>query len=488
MNRSLSALAGIFVEPEQNYSVMPNSTRFFFLLLFFLSTAAQAQQAGRSIRIRVQGAPDSTMYLSHYLAHLGDRQIVRKDTARADARGLAHFQGSDKLPEGLYVVQVGENWKFFQLLIDADQDFEISTDTTNFITRTQVTGSVENALFYEFNQKLGTLSDGARAAQKTDPAATQRIQQEMNAYRKGFMKQHAGTFLVKILRAASDPEVPPAPKLANGRPDSLFAYRYYKAHFFDNLDLADERLLRTPFLGPKLDFYFENLVPQQPDSLIREADRLMARAKGTDMRRFCAYKLSSMLENTKVLGLDAAFVHMGERYYVAEPALWDTSTVRRYAERVAILKPLLPGKKLPNLLLTDTTGRVRPLHDVKATYTIVYLYADDCGHCREATPKLKAFYEKNRAKGLAIYAANVNRDPKRWREFIREFGTQSAFINVIDSQRMTDFQQQFDAYSTPMVYVLDRDKKIIARRLPVEELDKYFEFMQRQQATAKVAK
>lgn len=452
------------------------------LALLLLSTgSAWAQSGGRSIRVHIRGAADSTCYLSHYMAHLGDKQIVRKDTARADGNGLAHFQGTEKLPEGLYVVQVGNNWKFFQLLLDADQDFELRTDTTNFVLTARVTGSRENELFYEFNQVLGKKSDELRAVQKTDPAAAQRLQQEMNAYRKTFMKTNAGTFLVKLLRSASDPEVPPTPKLANGRPDSLFPYRYYKAHFFDQLDLTDERLLRTPFLGQKLDFYFENLVVQHPDSIIRDADRLMARAKGKEMRRFCAYKVSSLLENTKILGLDAAFAHMGEKYYVGEPALWDSSTVRRYAERVAVLKPLLPGKKLPNLLLTDTTGRMRPLHDVKANYTIVYIYADDCGHCRESTPKLKAFYEKNKAKGVIVYAADVQRDAKRWKEFIREFGIQS-FVNVMDSQTRTDFQAQMDAYSTPMVYVLDRDKKILARKLPVEELEKYFDFMEKQQA------
>ena len=49
----------------------------------------------------------------------------------------------------------------------------------------------------------------------------------------------------------------------------------------------------------------------------------------------------------------------------------------------------------------------------------------------------------------------------------------------------TDFKNTFDVYATPVVYVLDKDKKIIAKRLPVEQIEDFVDFHRRQLAYEK---
>ncbi len=46
----------------------------------------------------------------------------------------------------------------------------------------------------------------------------------------------------------------------------------------------------------------------------------------------------------------------------------------------------------------------------------------------------------------------------------------------------TDYRTQYDVFSTPTIYVLDKNKKIIARRMPVEQLDDFFNFYLKNQA------
>ena len=71
-----------------------------------------------------------------------------------------------------------------------------------------------------------------------------------------------------------------------------YQYQYYKKHYFDGLDLGDERMVRTPFLQRKLERFFTDLVVQDPDSIAREADLILSRATDTDVRRYIIYKNS----------------------------------------------------------------------------------------------------------------------------------------------------------------------------------------------------
>lgn len=457
-----------------------------FLLLFLLVLPAlrtAAQSGGYRIEALLEGVRDSTCFLAHYL----DKQHSIRDTAVADAGGRVVFEGKTALPAGLYVVSVGR-WRYFDVLLTDDQQFRLQADTTNFISSMKVEGSRENELFYAYNQHMQKRFDDLRKLQQLgeSPVRLKAIQQEMNEYRRDFIKGNASTFAAKLLKAATEPDLPPAPKRPDGRADSTYLYHYYKAHYFDNLDLTDERMMRTPLLAPRVERYFADLVVQSPDSLSKEADALLARVPKDrkDLRKYLIYKITSPYEQAHVLGTEGFFVHMGEKYYVGEPGLYDTSTVRRFRERIATLKPTLVGKKVPNMALTDTLGRPVPLHNVKAEYTVVFIYDPECGHCREATPKVLDFYKKTKTQGVAVYAANLKRDPAQWKKFIREFKT-GEFVNGIDLRSQVDFWNTFDAQSTPVIFVLDRDKKIIARRLPAAELEKYWEFLQSQKATPK---
>ncbi len=473
--------------------------RYFFslLLLTFFSYTVSAQ-SGYKITAHIKGLQDSTCYLAYYTG-LGNGQFFVQDTAQADAQGNITFTGTKKLPEGLYVISISQ-WRLFDVIVDADQQFELFTDKESVAggnppKNMKVSGSMENELFYQMNNQMKTQMTALqqlRTQAQTDPSAADKmkvIQKDLLEYRKKFIREHAGSFTAQLFKAAGEPEVPAAPKLPNGKVDSTFAYRYYKKHYFDGVDLTDERLLRTPFLQQKLDYYFDNLVHQLPDSLIKEADFLMSRAKGNEMRRYVAFRITSKYEQSRVLGTEALFVHMGEKYYVGEPVLWDSSTVTNFKNRIKILKPLLTGNKIPNMYQTDTLGKPLNLYDVKANYTVLLIYSDDCSHCRESTPGLKKFYEKYKSKGVKIYATDLRRDVTEWKKFIHEFKTQD-FINVIDVHKdaqgktvhYTDYLNTFDAQATPTIYVLDKDKKILARRFPAEELDKYFEFLLSQPA------
>jgi hypothetical protein len=461
------------------------------VLLSLVSLSAFAQQ-GKSnvensillpnlsfqINGKIRGLSNTEVYLAHYF---GSNQQVIKDTAQVDSEGQFVFQGNEALDEGLYLVSFNKN-KYFDLVI-GNAKFSFETDTADVVGQMKVLQSPENEAFYAFQRDMTAAYLSMQTKQKPE-----QIQRSMAAIQQKWIKEHAALFVSKLIKASLEPEIPAYAKPVKTAKDSSdlykFQFTYYKKHYFDNLDLNDERFIRTPFLQKKIDKYFEDLVVQESDSISKDADQLLRGIKNQAMRKYVVYKIASTYENHNIVGTDGAFVHLAEKYYIGEPQMWDTTTIRKMKERIAIIKPLLIGKRIPEMFLTDPSGKLLTTSSIQANYTVLFIYDPDCSHCKEETPKLlkqDAFFK---TKNISVLAACLVRDKALWKKFIEEFKIQH-WKNGIDihinaktgkEEYYTDFQKTFDAFSTPVVYILDKSKNIIGKRIPVDKIQDFLKF------------
>lgn len=461
----------------------------------FAQSTNPTQSDSFVIKGHIQGLKDTTrLVLAHFF---GAGQYIPKDTTHSDKQGNFVFSGKTRLPEGLYIVVPPDN-RYIEFLITDDQDFSFETDTANVIKNMNVSGSKENELFYTYQQQLSKFYEDAKALEvekklRNDAVSTAMVNKKMSdlqkqaqSYREQFYTDNKGTFAVKLLKASAEPDVPPAPKAANGRPDSIWVFNYFKNHFWDDFDFADDRFVRTPILQRKIDRYLKELTVQVADSLIKEADFMVGKAqagKSKEMLSYIIWYTTSQYEQPKIMGTDGLFVHMFEKYYATGiMPVSDSSTIRNIGERVKTLKPLLVGKVFPLPALSDTLRRPIALQTLKADYTVVFFYSPTCGHCRDSAPKIKKFVDDYKNKGVDVIAVAIDQSPDDWKKFIREFKLGNA-INGYDFTSRIDFRHQYDVWTTPTVYVLDKNKKIIARKLPVEQIEDFTLFHKRQQAT-----
>lgn len=465
------------------------------LLSLFSATALFAQTTDKPFRIsgQIKGLRDSTMVLAHW--YRSATQYIPKDTARIDAEGRFVFEGKKALPQGLYLVLTPKQ-RYMEFVMDDDQSFSFVTDTVSFIKGMKVTGSNENEKFYEYQQSLANYYEEAQAIDiqrklRNDAVSTAMfnkqqndLAQKANTLRTDFIANNKGLFAAKVVAANSEPEVPAAPKASNGRPDSVWTFNYYKAHYWDNLDLTDERFLLTPIYQRKLERYIKELTVQQSDSLIKEAEFLTEKTKPSkEMNLYTIYWITSEYERPKVLGTDEVFIHMAEKYYLTGiMPLSDSAALAKVKEKIATIKPLLIGKPFPPMSVSDTLRRPINFPGIKADYLIVFLYDVDCGHCRKAIPEVKKYIDANKGKGVEILAVPTsNASPDAWKKLVREFKIYN-WINGYDYDFRTDFRHQYDVFTTPTVYVLGKDKKIIARGVPAEQVGDFIDFYKRQQA------
>jgi hypothetical protein len=73
--------------------------------------------------------------------------------------------------------------------------------------------------------------------------------------------------------------------------------------------------------------------------------------------------------------------------------------------------------------------------------------------------------------------------PGKWKAYIREHNLNN-WIHVYQTQELKDnelksgqpgFRQLYDVYQTPMLYLLDKDKKILAKKLNYEQLNEFLD-------------
>lgn len=452
-----------------------------FISLFFLKNVSA--QEGYQVKVKVAGVRDSMCYLANYF---GDKQYL-KDSCLADAQGSFVFKGKEKLGGGIYLVVIPGK-RYFEVLIDKEQNFSLETDTVDFVKHMKIKGSQENTVFYDYLKFIGEKSKAIEPLRaeyesvKSDPAKSEDVKKRMAVidssvitYKDAFMKNNPDFLLTKVFKVTEEVKMPEIPKKADGSLDSLFMYNYYKAHFFDNIDLKDDRLLRTPVFHPKLEQYFKKLTLQMPDSINKEADQIIAQLNpGSEMFKYVVWWVTNTYETSNIMGMDAVFVHMVEKYYTKEKAFWvDDAQLYKIQDRARVLKPILVGTKVKNIVLNDSLGRPHSLYDVKSKYTILYFWDPDCGHCQKITPKLKESYDKIKSKGVQVFAVCTEVEIDKWKKFIRE--KDLNWINVADPELHNNFRHDFDITTTPQIFLLDENKNIIAKKIEVDTMNDILE-------------
>lgn len=455
-------------------------------ILVVLGCSFAKADGGYNIKVHIDGLADSTVYLCYYF---GDKQYA-KDTLKLDKKANGVFKGDKKLDGGIYFVLVPGNYPL-ELMIDNEQDFSISTkftsDVNDLIKYMTTEGSDEVKLYVDYQQfmikqnslatELRKRSPKTKADEKEIKDSLDLLYEEVKAHWDDIENNHQKSLLAAVLRINKDIDIPDFPRDADGNVlDSAFQYKYYKKHFFDNVDFQDARLLRTAFFQKKIDRYFEKMILQAPDTIIKESKMLIDKAEGCDeVFRFLLQTIFNKYNNSDIMGMDKVLVFFGDNYYLNGRATWADSTwLEKLRERVEELRYNQVGNQAVELKLYTYNDEPVTISGVNAEYTVLFFFEPSCGHCKKATPKMKALADKFWERGVEVMGIYTQTDKKEWGDFIESQGLDN-WINAWDPYNQSGFRLFYDIRSTPSIYLLDRGKKIIAKRIDVETLEKVLE-------------
>jgi peroxiredoxin len=302
---------------------------------------------------------------------------------------------------------------------------------------------------------------------------------ELHSYWFETDKKYPGTFLSRFLLAnyVEDLDVSALPKEIQESDTLLLLekFKFQKEHFWEYFDYTDERFLYTPLLKPKLETWFTKVLYQNYDSVRPAVFEFIENVR--PYKRIFQFATSWFLNssiNSNILGMDALFVDLAKTYYLSGDAYWASdATIKSIQENVIFFEQNLIGKIAPDLTLETYDGEFINLHKIQSKVTVLLIFEPNCSHCKVFVPKFHdEVYEKYKDKGLSVYAIYSMDKKEEWGEFLEEHQLYD-WINVWDEHHASRFKISYDARQTPVVYVLDENKKIISKKLSEEQLDYY---------------
>ncbi len=463
-----------------------------FVCIAFFTTYTHAQKtAGYQIKATLKPYTAGTCYLAHY--YLNDKNYVLVDSALVNSNSEVIFKGNTPLKHGIYVIGYPNKGGLMQLLIDGEQQITLTINTKQ-PTSLIVKGSTVNTHYNDYQLfvlKRGSIIDSLKnkmAALKTkkDSTATyaqiEKYNTELINYRDNYVARANNNLLVVLFTALKQPSIPKAKDHPKGKFDTAYARSYFIDHYWDGVDVADDRLLRTPFFEQKIDFFFSSVL-QSPDEIFFNLDKIIAFSKHNDvMFKYYMNKFTQMYFTPKYMGLEKIFVKLYEKYYANQKYDWLTPENEKIIrEKAMTTMANMIGDLGYNLRLADTTNTVINLYDIKSNYTVLCFWDPTCGHCKTTVPKLDSIYNaKWRNLGVTILGILVNKEVDEWKKFIVEkklYNWKHLYQNeaLLKTEKETGggwtMRSLYDAYTTPKIFLLDKDKRIVARSLEPPQLD-----------------
>ena len=469
----------------------------FFTIGALSFTNLLAQTSGSNdIIVTVEGLGADSVFLANYY---GSR-LYYSDTTVADINGRFVFKGKPFEECGKYAVVLPGPVFFDMMLVSEPMEFR--TTMKNPQGDMQIIQSEENMVFYDYLNFLNTkreqrtphdsvLNDSMASPLNVEIArnAMTVMNSEVLEYQDALIDDPRDYLFGKYLGMLREPQVPNAPP--NVEDVRFWNYMWYRDHYWDRVDFSDARLVRDGSFHQMIEKWWGQIIPPDPDTLFFEAQKLLTQVVGNeDMFKYILHHMTFESESSKVMCMDKVFVDLVNEYYVKGKVKWlDDKQLAKIVDRAKALKYSVCGNIAHNITLPGIDGTTwKSLHDIEAKYTVMVIWESSCGHCKKEMPVLQRIYEEWHDKGLEIYAIGNDFEPEPWLEYLETTNytdwihvSDNPLINAQDSaaaliySRITDleslnFRTTFDVFSTPKLFLLDENKKILAKQIGALQL------------------
>lgn len=437
---------------------------------------------GHDIRIQIKNPPSDTLLLAYYYA---EKQYV-KDTA-ISSTGNFQFKGDSALDAGIYILVMPPKYEPIQLFInEGEQHLSIELDAKQIAASFQIKGSKDNELFYNYLRYLEEKRPQAQVIQdkiKSEKEAgrevtalqanLEKINEEVKNKQLEIIKNNPESLTAILINASIEVSIP---EMKGTQEEiEMNRYLYYRDHYFDHLKMEDPRLLRSPLIHERINYYLEKLTLQHPDSIKKSLDDVLRRIRPADETfRYYLVQFLNHYANSKIVGFDALYVYLVDEYYSKGFAPWVAAEqLEKIQKNAAALRPILIGKTAPEIRLTRYPEQTpMTLHGIRSPYTVLFIWDPECSHCKSSLPHVVDFYNKYKSKGvevLAICSQFGDKVPSCWK-YLEDHKILPGWINAADPYHISKYKVLYDVRTTPQLFILDAKKIILSKSIGAEQL------------------
>ncbi|MCF8367866.1 MAG: redoxin domain-containing protein [Bacteroidales bacterium] len=445
----------------------------YFLAITILASISTFSQDYK-LEILVNNLPSKEVYLADFY---GDKNTII-DTVVPDTAGRIIFELLPEYHVGMY--RVFFNKEVFLDILFNKEDIRIQTDYQDLYESLEVLSSKENQLYYdylkimhEYRLKLDLLSPLNDYYPRADSffhiarAQFIGVQAEALVYTNDLIEQFPDTWVAKIAKLKK-------PLFYDPSLDEIARRAYQVEHYFDNFDFTDVDLIRTNVYTTAAIEYMSlysnpNLNQDQlQDEFIKAVDKIMYEAMDNSI--IYEFIVEYLVGGFERYHFDKVLDYIAETYSPEqcenEERKTDLETrLKKYAE-------LSVGKDAPEIILPNDKGEMVKLSKIKSEYTLVIFWASWCPHCNETLPDVHDLYLSSMNSGkVEVITVSIDTKKEEWEKALAEGNY--TWINASDLKGWdSPAAVDYNVYATPTMFLLDKDKKIVAKPITFNELKK----------------
>ena len=414
------------------------------------------------------------------LSFLRGETVYKLETLSASQPGVFSYNfNKEKNNCGIYRLSVNKS-KFLDFVFD-NEEIEITTNINNIFDSLKIIKSESNRLFYKFirlNKEYKTKSELLllmMARYPKDDDFYEAVKNKLIVLQSEYLKfvneesqAKPNSFIAKYIKAAqlslTDINLPAEKQLT-----------FLKTHGLDNVDFGNSDLMFSDaFTNKSIEYltYYRN--PQMPKELLEKefiaaVDSILNKAKVNPL----VYKQVTeyLVDGFRKFGFDFIIDYIVDNYVIKDDLCLDSKLTTSIQRRMDQAKHLKIGATAPNIILPDAEGKMVDLNKINTKKTLIIFYASWCPHCNELLPKISEFYNCSKDKIFEVIAISIDTNKTDWMNFITK--NNLKWKNLCDLKGWSSSAaNDYYLYATPTFFVIDSQKKIIAKPYMIEDIKK----------------
>ncbi len=448
--------------------------RHILLFITLIIYGVLSAQNGYDIKIKVENYPTGSLFASY---NYGGGDVVLNALKRKD-KGEFVLKSDAELPDAVYYIGTIREKKLFPFIItQKDNHFDLTLDfgdKKNYSSK----GSKENKVFFEYKRQADIIENKRkeylmnRQFQKKDL-----LTHELNQIRRKYVAQNPGTFVAKLIKSDIEWLDSEIINVKGKYRDEILDYKI--KNYLNNIDLGDKTALRLPKTHKLITGYFDRVVHLKPDAVIPALDSVLgAMGYKSEMFKFYLPFFTRKYSFPFKPWVDKVYVHLAKKYYTIEIAHWlSDKEIQKVQEMAKQKEQSLPGNIIPDVTLADQNNKSVKLRDIDAKYLVLVFWRPGCSHCRHAMPILREFQNKYKSKGVKIVTACTRQRSNTYRcwEGVKSEKMEEFDYNLADKSGKTGFLKKYNIGGVPNIFIIDKNKKIIDKKVAPSKLEEVFE-------------
>jgi len=396
----------------------------------------------------------------HYITHapideMGSFNIVLESTA---SRGMYKL-----------VYAIPEEEYNFDIIYNAKEDLEFTFNTETGIVYQK---SVENQLVTSYTNSMSLIGQeigGYFIEDSNDTLALKEIFKRQRKTQSKFETDAKGTIAFHFIKA-NKPYIPKNYETYDEYVSNL------KVHFFDNVNFNDSILQSSNFLIEKTLNYVFGITSEDKDEKanyianIDEVNTIIKNVEPIIKSRIFEILWQQMADAT----YDEVANHIADKYLIQ---IAKQANNTELLNKMALFKSLSIGNKAPDFTLRIKEGDEfvsKQLSEINiAQRYIILFWSSTCTHCLDEIPQLQAYIKKLPKGKTKVIAIGLEDNAENWKKEALRY---PEFINVLGLNKWKNkIAKSYNISATPTYFVLDKDKKIIAKPYDFEVLEALLE-------------